>query len=498
MGVGDDEVREVGEAVERLERLEGSLDVDQPVEEEGGQREAQGQVREELVPVALHRSEDVDREGEDGDEEHPGGGRGDRLQPGGRRRLQGVVVADGEPQRTGEEPPDGDVDRPDRPHLDGADDVDDVEGPDHEQGDVKRPDQLAVLATLAVAGEQGDGAEHEERVPGPGAPDAEPLAPHPTRAAQAREHVEERAEVHHRQPGEDHAVDVFLADAREGEPRDTAEGIGRDELHREHAAEEVDDGQPDDRGEQPVTRRPVRKRRRAGGAFRQRRRGLADGDATLGWAVAFTGALDHRAARSVRPRAADCKAYDETVILLSSADDPRYGLRGRCASWSSRTSRGSWPSSPGVSRRRASRSTEQTTGVTASSAPWSSATTSSSSTCSSPASTAWRCCASSSGSARTFRSSSSRPAPTCRRSCAASASARATTCRSRSRSTSWSRGSACGCVMLGTARPQASSTPARSRSTSPAARFGSATWSRSSRTESFASSTTSSATRARS
>ena len=37
---------------------------------------------------------------------------------------------------------------------------------------------------------------------------AEPLAPHPARADEARQHVEERAEVHHRQPREDHAVHV--------------------------------------------------------------------------------------------------------------------------------------------------------------------------------------------------------------------------------------------------------------------------------------------------
>jgi hypothetical protein len=42
MRVCDDEVREVGEPVERLQRLERALDVDEEVEEERGQREAQG------------------------------------------------------------------------------------------------------------------------------------------------------------------------------------------------------------------------------------------------------------------------------------------------------------------------------------------------------------------------------------------------------------------------------------------------------------------------
>jgi hypothetical protein len=41
MRVGDYEVREVGQLVERLDRLERPLDVDQEVEEEGGHREAQ-------------------------------------------------------------------------------------------------------------------------------------------------------------------------------------------------------------------------------------------------------------------------------------------------------------------------------------------------------------------------------------------------------------------------------------------------------------------------
>ena len=104
--------------------------------------------------------------------------------------------------------------------------------------------------------------EQEHQVPGPGAPDAEPLAPHPARADEAREHVEERAEVHHREPREDHAVHVRRPDAAEREPRDAAERLRRDELRREHEPEQVDDRQPDDRGEEPVLRGAVRERER--------------------------------------------------------------------------------------------------------------------------------------------------------------------------------------------------------------------------------------------
>jgi len=42
VGVRDDEVREVLQLVERLDRLERSLDVHEEVEEEGRQRETQG------------------------------------------------------------------------------------------------------------------------------------------------------------------------------------------------------------------------------------------------------------------------------------------------------------------------------------------------------------------------------------------------------------------------------------------------------------------------
>ena len=88
--------------------------------------------------------------------------------------------------------------------------------------------------------------------------DAESLAPHPARADEAREHVEERAEVHHRQPGEDHAAHVRRPDPAEAQPRDAAEGLRRDELRGEDEAEEVDDRQPEDRGQEPVARGSVR------------------------------------------------------------------------------------------------------------------------------------------------------------------------------------------------------------------------------------------------
>ena len=117
-------------------------------------------------------------------------------------------VIDSEPDRAGYEEPDRDVDRADRPQRDGRQDVDDVREPDHEQQDVDRPDELAVLAALAVARQQPDDPEQKHQVPRPRAPHAQPLAPHPTRADETREHVEERAEVHHRQPGEDDAAHV--------------------------------------------------------------------------------------------------------------------------------------------------------------------------------------------------------------------------------------------------------------------------------------------------
>ncbi len=400
MRVGDDEVGEVRQPVEGLQCLERALDVDEPVEEEGRQCEAERQVREELVPVALHRPEDVDREREDGDEQHPRGYGGDRLQPGGRRGLEDVVVADAgveegdppeaderervavqrrvgdawnhvqrqrdqhrrqpeaeqvvrvppvqhrvrkavrqragrrapdvtrspdhvadrvvdrEPQRTREEPPDRDVDRADRPDLDGRDDVDDVRAPDDEQGDVERPDQLAVLTALAVAGEQGDHTEQVHRVPGPCAPDPEPFAPHPSRAAQPRQHVEEGAEVHHRQPGEDHAVHMRLADAREREPGNAAEGVRRDEFGRENAAEKIDDGQPDDRRQQPVAGGPVGKPCPFGHP------GGGVGDAAAACALASFRGIGHARTNLGAPPAARKKS-DKRVIPLSFRRQPK-------------------------------------------------------------------------------------------------------------------------------------------------------------------------------
>ena len=177
-------------------------------------------------------------------------------------------VIDREPDGAGYEEPDRDVDRADRPQRDGGEDVDDAREPDHEQQDVDRPDELAVLAALAVARQQADDPEQEHQVPRPGAPHAEPLAPHPARADQAGEHVEERAEVHHRQPGEDDAAHVRRPNPAEAEPRDAAERLRRHELRREDEAEEVDDGQPEDRGEEPVARGAVRETATAARACR--------------------------------------------------------------------------------------------------------------------------------------------------------------------------------------------------------------------------------------
>ena len=179
-------------------------------------------------------------------------------------------VVDSEPDGARDEEPDRDVDRANRPQRDRGEDVDDAREPDHEQRDVDRPDELAVLATLAVARQQADDPEQEHQVPRPGAPHAQPLAPHPTGADQAREHVEERAEVHHRQPGEDDPAHVRRPDPAEAEPGDAAEGLRRHELRREDEPEEVDDGQPEDRGQEPVARGPVRKMERPLGPTGQR------------------------------------------------------------------------------------------------------------------------------------------------------------------------------------------------------------------------------------
>src|SRR5439155_3825833 len=93
--------------------------------------------------------------------------------------------------------------------------------------------------------------------------DPEPLAPHPARADEARKHGEERAEVHHREPREDHPVYVRGPNTAERQPREPSERLGADELGRQHEAEEVDDRQPDDRGKEPVLGRTVRKRKPA-------------------------------------------------------------------------------------------------------------------------------------------------------------------------------------------------------------------------------------------
>src|SRR6185295_9620958 len=104
-------------------------------------------------------------------------------------------IVDREPERARDEEPDGDVDRPDRPDRDRRENVPDVRAPDDQQGDVDGPDELGVLAALAVAREEADDPDEVHEVPGPCADHAEPLAPHPARADEAREHVEERPEV---------------------------------------------------------------------------------------------------------------------------------------------------------------------------------------------------------------------------------------------------------------------------------------------------------------
>ena len=165
-----------------------------------------------------------------------------------------------QPQRARNEEPDRHVDGSDRPDRDRREDVDDVQAPDDVQGDVDGPDELAVLAALDVTRQEADHAEQVHEVPRPGADDPEPLAPHPARPDEPGEHVEKRPEVHHRQPGEDHAVHVARTDAGERQERDAAERLRRDEFGCEHEPEEIHDRQPDDRRQDPVARGAVGER----------------------------------------------------------------------------------------------------------------------------------------------------------------------------------------------------------------------------------------------
>ena len=209
------------------------------------------------------------------------------------------------------------------------------------------PDELPVLAALAVPGQQADDPERVHDVPRPGAPDAEPLAPHAARPDEPREHVEERAEVHHRQPREDHAVHVRRPDAAEREPRDAAERLRRDELGGEDEPEEVDDGQPDDRGQEPVLGRLVGERGAAVPPAPSAAR--APPPRSRPWRSAIGATL-------CRSRQALSRRDDEIVIYLSFAGHPRYGRsRKRCRSWSSRMNPESSRSWLAAWRRRVSR-----------------------------------------------------------------------------------------------------------------------------------------------
>ena len=223
-------------------------------------------------------------------------------------------VVDREPDRARDEEPDRDVDRPDRPQRDGGEDVDDAREPDHEQRDVDRPDELAVLAALAVTRQQADDPEQEHQVPRPGAPHAQALAPHPAGADQAREHVEERAEVHHRQPREDDAAHVRRPDPAEAEPRDAAEGLRRHELRGEDEAEEVDDGQPEDRREEPVAR----------GAIREWER-------PLGPAGQWSRRPEYLCARACRPSRTS-RAREHMTVFAAEAVDDRTVIRSHASS----------------------------------------------------------------------------------------------------------------------------------------------------------------------
>src|SRR4029077_1465573 len=214
-----------------------------------------------------------------------------------------------------------------------CEDVHDTREPDHQQGDVDRPDELAVLATLAGAGQQPDDPEEVHDVPCPGAPDAETFAPQPACSDQARQHVEERAEVHHRQPRQDHAAHVSRPDPAEAEPGDPAERLGRDELGRKDEPEEVDDGQPEDGREEPVLRGAVRKRKRA---FRATAQDWRSTKYLRAWACRPLGHL----ARWNLCRLTAKKPWNYRTVIRESCPSHLccVMVAFRCGSWLSRTS----------------------------------------------------------------------------------------------------------------------------------------------------------------
>ena len=137
--------------------------------------------------------------------------------------------------------------------------------------------------------------------------DPEPLAPHPARADEARKHVEERAEVHHREPREDHAVHVRRPDP--AERRATR-------CRRTPPARRTRSPGRDRRGRRPSARRS----RRAASASRRR---PGTGRASAGRSRRGAGRLENRCSwgdrlapsrATVRCRSRVCSADDETVI----------------------------------------------------------------------------------------------------------------------------------------------------------------------------------------
>ena len=198
----------------------------------------------------------------------------------------------------------------------------------------------------------------------PAADDPEPLAPHPARADEAREHVEERAEVHHREPREDHAVHVRRPDAAERQPRDR---------RRTPRARRTPSRARARTGRRPSARRSTRgssaSRRRRGteGAPRRRVRPCAGGSRTARWGARLRHRRPDPTTAAAR-RAADDKCVMGLSFRASSAcrfarrddADPRHRGRApdpRLRPARARGSRASWwtprrTAPPGSARAR--------------------------------------------------------------------------------------------------------------------------------------------------
>ena len=166
-------------------------------------------------------------------------------------------VVRAQPERGRQRPPRGHVERAHPAVEHGHDDVDDVAGPQDDQENVQRPDELGIFPPLGAADDDGEDAQQEPEIPAPGGPDGQPFAPDGAQPGEAWNHVEEGAPVHHGEPGEDDAVDMQRTDAAEDQPRHAAEDVGADQFQRQDQAEEIDDGQPEDGTVQPYLGRGI-------------------------------------------------------------------------------------------------------------------------------------------------------------------------------------------------------------------------------------------------